>query len=152
MGPVDCALSEVRTYWNSDLMANSERSFQTELLIAMRRQGFHAFKITTPFMVGVPDLYVKAWLRPPVWIELKYIKSPTGKVELTPLQRKFMRDEHKVGGRAGWAVCTGNDLYAGNNTEIVSIGPLHWLQHRAPGEEWNVQALLERIINDPMVS
>jgi hypothetical protein len=114
----------------------------------MRRAGWHAFKITTPFLIGVPDLYVKASLRPPVWIELKYIKSETGKVPLTPMQRKFMRDEVKVGGRAGWAVCVnGQDLYAGCNSDIISIGPLYWLQHRAPGEEWNVVALLERIIN-----
>lgn len=134
-------------------MANSERSFQTELLLAMHRQGWHAFKITTPFMVGVPDLYVKAPLRPPVWIELKYMVRP-GTIQLTALQRKFMRDERKVGGRAGWAVCVQNsDLYVGDNPDIVSIGKdsaLYLLQHRSHGEEWNVQAILERIIDGPV--
>jgi hypothetical protein len=136
-------------------MANSERSFQTELLIEMRRQGWHCFKITTPFMIGVPDLYIKAALRPPVWLELKYMKSP-GKVDLTPLQRKFMRDENKVGGRAGWAVCVeGGHLYVGANPDIISLSDhnsLYLLQHRERGEAWNVQAILERIINGDVAS
>lgn len=136
-------------------MANSERAFQVELLLQMRKEGWHAFKVTTPFMSGVPDLYIKAPLRPPVWLELKYRKTP-GKVELTDLQRKFMRDERKVGGRSGWALCTeGGYLYAGSNPDIVSVGDynsLYLLQHRSHGELWNVQALIERIINDDMAS
>jgi hypothetical protein len=80
------------------------------------------------------------------------MKSP-GKVNLTAMQRKFMRDERKVGGRVGWAVCTeGGHLYAGANPDVISIGPLHYLQYRLPGEVWNVNALLERIISDDVVS
>jgi hypothetical protein len=76
-------------------MANSEKAFQTELLTQMRQQGWHAFKVTTPFMAGVPDLYVKAPGFPACWIELKYeiAKGRAIPINLSVLQRKFIRDE-----------------------------------------------------------
>lgn len=127
-------------------MANSERTFQTELLALMRQQGWHAFKITTSFASGVPDLYVKAPLYCAMWIELKFMKYP-GKISLTPVQRKFMRDEQRAGGRAGWAVCVdGHALYANNNPEVISLGPKDLIQERGHGEVWNINTLLEAII------
>jgi hypothetical protein len=127
-------------------MANSERTFQAELLTQMHKQGWHAIKLATPFLVGIPDLYVKAPIQPAVWIELKYMKRP-GKIALTPLQRKFIENEQRVGGYAGWAVCTENgDMYAGNSPHVISLGDLHYLQNRVSQRGWDIQLLLNRII------
>ena len=136
-------------------MANSERAFQSELLTQMRQEGFHAFKITTPFMKGVPDLYVKAPGYQACWIELKYepriLKSGLVHLELTPLQRKFIRDQHHVGGKAGWAVCVRNstacDMFAGQDPYIEDIiVPNFYVCSRANGLFWDIHKLVETII------
>jgi hypothetical protein len=136
-------------------VANSERSFQTELLTHMRMAGYHAFKVTTPFMVGVPDLYVKAPNFPACWIELKYELWDRKKgyipVNLSNLQRKFLQDENKAGGKAGWALCVRTavswDLFAGTSqyVERINVSSPFFIHSRAPGQPWNVQKLMEML-------
>lgn len=137
-------------------MANSEASFQTELLDAMRKAGWHALKVAKLSFGGVPDLYVKAPGMPAVWVELKYVDFHPGfsvvgvPLKLTPLQRQFMRKEQQAGGNAGWAVCVkeGNswDLYAGHDHTLEHIKHLHHIDRRLIGEKWKIERIVEAIV------
>jgi hypothetical protein len=132
-------------------MANSEKAFQTELLTQMRQQGWHAFKVTTPFMAGVPDLYVKAPGLPACWIELKYqiAKGRAIPINLSVLQRKFIRDEHKSGGKAGWAICLRQVdhwvLYGSNQEDDEEVTREHFIDSRLAGRPWSIQKLMEAL-------
>jgi hypothetical protein len=140
-------------------MANNEASFQTELLETMRKAGWHAFKVAKISVGGVPDLYVKAPGEPAVWMELKFEKFHPGHsvsgvpVNLTPLQRQFMRKEQQVGGHAGWVICTSPggshrswDVYAGHNYEITRATPTYHVDRRIVGEKWKIERIVEAII------
>lgn len=137
-------------------MANNEASFQTELLDEMRKAGWHALKVAKLSFAGVPDLYVKSPSHAPVWIELKFEKfrpshSTIGvPLNLSPLQRQFLRKEQEVFGYAGWALCVGHhrawDLYAGHHSTDSWISNTHHIQRRQVGEKWDITSILGAII------
>lgn len=99
-----------------------EAAFQKKFLEALKRENAHGFKIAHMFnnMGGIPDLYVKLQGYPGCWIELK-ASDGAGypKVNLTPLQRIFIRKEHDVGGEAGWCLLHGTTIYAGRDPHVT---------------------------------
>ena len=128
-------------------MAASEADFQTELLKAFQKMGWHAFKVAKLSFGGVPDIYVKAPGYPSVWLELKY-----GRLNLSPLQRQWMKKEQKAGGKVGWAVCEKIDrewhLYMGTDPDVVLWRQGTWVQTRGVGEPWHVHNILHAIAGD----
>lgn len=80
------------------------------------------------FKGGVPDLYIQAPQYEGMFLELKWIettKAPPYKVDLSPLQRNFMRRIHDAGGAAGWCLGTmrkgpGLQVYAGCNLNGIA--------------------------------
>lgn len=144
-------------------MANSEKAFKKALVTELREYNRHVY-CTRDFGNGIPDLYVRA--HQGVWIELKFAigyKRPD-KIEmplkLSALQRKFIRDEQKAGGYAGWMLCvkdwsfehvksntnwlvfTGIDA----NVESVLIDEYTWARGR--GEQWGANYLVDKIISE----
>jgi hypothetical protein len=137
-------------------MANSESTFRTELVDEMKKANWHVVTIgKSPFMIGVPDLYIHVPDMQGLWLELKYERATrTGQVpvKLSPFQRKFLRDEQKAGGYAGWAVCVQDgmlwNLFAGTDYTVEKFS-LPALQYRVcarmRSQSWNIHALVEKI-------
>lgn len=108
----------------------TEKNFENALkkMVKDYWPSSHTKKLATPYMGGVLDLYTKIPGFPSMWVELKYVKreskipSPLRpvKLELTELQRNFIRLEQAAGGNAGWMaaiewssgvsiICSGHD-------------------------------------------
>src|SRR3990172_686721 len=137
-------------------MAVSEQSFQRELLKEIRLlDGWHAFKITSMFIGGIPDLYIKRLNHPALWVELKFLKNTKNMprdgvpIELTPLQRHFIYREQQAGGYAGWIVCLADRnhwrVYTGNHHLTVIVKYNDHAQLRLKGQKWNLDLILRRV-------
>lgn len=88
----------------------NESQAETSFVKDVKAQGGVAFKLRHRFMAGLPDTFVKLTAMNGVFLEFKYADWPKKKLELplklTPLQRQFMRNVHRVGQPAGWVLFT----------------------------------------------
>lgn len=129
-------------------MANNEATFRLELLHAFRDARIRAKGNSPENDVGRPDIYVKALDKPSVWIELKYT-ARLGKIKITPMQLRWLREEREAGGFAAWVTCYRASqsewrLYAGlTGDTIAGLTPV---AIRKRGQEWPVKQLLDHII------
>jgi hypothetical protein len=129
-------------------MAADERQFKTEIVMAAKLWGAHAFTVSERFAAGRPDVYIKHLKYPAVWIELKF-----GKLNLTPAQRAFIRAEQRAGGHAGWALCHELQhgrrwgIYAGKNPDEERIvDPAQVIQVREHGESIDIEGIVRAVI------
>lgn len=106
----------------------SEKAFEQSLLKQIKENHgtkAHAFKVATQFKKGVLDVYTKLPDFPTLWVELKFKKvgpnTTSVKIELTELQRNFMRKEQKAGGNAGWMLYIVDSR--GNSYIVASSDP-----------------------------
>lgn len=93
-----------------------ELDFQRHLVKAALAQGGYAFKMSHRFLVGIPDLFVKLPSYPTTLIECKMGTINARRevsVDLTPKQRKSLRDARKAGQAAGWVVACPANKHAG---------------------------------------
>lgn len=85
-------------------MAN-ELHYQSLVVKAVKLDGGFAFKSSNRFLAGVADLYVKLPNHPAAYWEVKLDawpkKATTIKLDLTPLQKKFLHDNQAAGGSSG---------------------------------------------------
>lgn len=154
----------------------NELKVQAEIIKAARELDAHAFKANNRFMKGVPDLSIKLPKYAHTWIEVKferrfsssirlkrpdlidadwraYCKEHTSAVniDLTPHQRRFLRDERSAGGSAGWlmVVAQGNGGYwLCCSFGLPSHGVLYlgsdWME-KPRGGKWPVEAIVNRL-------
>jgi len=147
----------------------SEKRFEDALKKAFKSYWpeTHVKKIASPYVGGLLDLYTKIPIFKSMWIELKYhsynskmdlTKLRSVKLELTDLQRNFIRDEHKAGAPAGWMIaiewCPSGDTIIVSGTDpdceyltpddIMRDGVVGW-KYKRPQKE--LETLLERISN-----
>lgn len=143
-------------------MANTEAQFRQEIIAACRGIKYaHVFSVSDRFQSGRPDLYIKHPEFPPVWLELKFVRTQgpqddqrrkTGyPLRLTQLQRKFIADEQKAGGHAGWALCVKEGasawvVYASSDAEAKRAMKSDMVQCRFKGEPWMMGMLLNQIV------
>lgn len=143
-------------------MANTEAQFRQEILNECKRiKCAHVFSVSDRFQSGRPDLYIKHPEFPPVWLELKFVRTQGTQDEarrkfgyplrLTQLQRKFIADEQKAGGHAGWALCVKEGtscwvLYASSDAEAKRAMKGDLVQCRFKGEPWMMGMLLNHIV------
>lgn len=146
-------------------MANRETPFQSELVQAMKKKGYHAFKASHQYSTGVLDL----WCRAPmlgVWIECKFMKVAknfrTEKVFMTVPQFSFARKEITSGGTVvkiigyarenvgrdthGLLICNARHQHTQVMREWMNdtLHPAHVV--KVPGTPWPVETILNRII------
>lgn len=85
----------------------NEKWFEDNFKASAREIGGHSFKVATPWVRGISDLYCKIPDHPSAWIELKFQKCAIATVlksnkaitnKLTANQRSFLRDEVAAGG------------------------------------------------------
>lgn len=85
-------------------MAN-ELHYQRLVIDAVKSIGGFAFKSSNRHLAGVADLYIVANGLPASYWEVKLddwpVRKQTVKLDLTPLQRKFLRDNEAGGGVSG---------------------------------------------------
>lgn len=139
-------------------MATSEKQFQTEILRELKDNKAHAFKAWSAYGSGFVDLYAHAPGYPACWIELKFLKrkNETGSypINMTPQQRRFLRDEQRVGGLAGWALCvriegTGVHLiFAGASHTATKTSALNFIHRRDRGDNWRATEIIHKIKTD----
>lgn len=84
----------------------AELKYQKWIVDAVKSDGeSFAEKISHRFKGGVADLFIKMVNYPPSWFEVKWntkpVQSPTVKLDVTPLQLRFLRNNHKAGMDAG---------------------------------------------------
>ena len=83
----------------------SELQLQGLIVDAVKAGGGFAFKSANRFLVGVPDLFVKTLNYPGAFFEVKQNPEPSSqraiRLNVTPLQAKFLRDLDAAGQLAG---------------------------------------------------
>lgn len=115
----------------------SELRVQRQIIEAVRFHGGVAFKQSNRFLAGLPDLFIKLPGLQAAMVEVKW--SPKINrlrrvgVNLTPLQRKYLRDLRQVSMNAFWIVVGKQSLdtwmvLCGNDPDAVG----------APGAELQV--------------
>lgn len=128
-------------------MANSERSFQTELMGELKKKGVFVKKITDPTQSGVLDLYVcgMGW---DGWIELKFIRSGSV-VALSEKQRQFMIKHKQSGGRNAWLVCREGsriwECFYGIDPKAARVDS-NRVVPRFHGKPWDVEEILNLLV------
>lgn len=134
-------------------MAASETDFRTELCDALRGAGYHTQVIAQASTMGIVDVYTNG---PGFqgWLELKFANAPKKtttpiKVKLSEHQRKFIRNEHAVGGKAGWILCVryGREwfYFASSNPEIHEVMMPEYSVRRKAGQPLSFRHLLDLI-------
>lgn len=131
----------------------SEKRFEDSLKKALKDlwPGSHVKKIASPYVGGILDLYTKVTVFPSMWIELKYhsyksrpILPPLRgvKLELTDLQRNFIRKEHAAGAPAGWMIAiewlpSGHSiLVSGTDPDCTVIHPDDIIKYGVVGKKY----------------
>lgn len=115
----------------------------------------HAFKCNNRFLVGVADLSIKIPKFPHVYWEAKKLNRLRGiqKIDLTPHQRKFLKDYRKAGGVSGWIVFAPlkgkrdfYEIYASADLEATTFdfkdGNVSGINVRQRGGPWGVEFLI----------
>jgi len=139
-------------------MASSEKAFDKEFRDALKSFGAHTFKCSSVFGSGFPDNY-SCLNGTSLWTELKFMKEPPAlgttnlQIGLTPLQRKFIREEQEAGGRAGWCLCVKMKIglwnyYSGGNSRVLSVSQNDFVTSRKGGEQLDVKKIIAAIISD----
>lgn len=133
-------------------MANNESSLIREFAADANNIGAHSRKISDRFNIGIPDLWC-CYGGIGCWLEFKYLKAPAKpetplKVDMTALQREFIRKEQRAGGNCGWVLgvkftTTTWRLYAGNSPDVISVGQDSFIQRRKRGEMWDIARVME---------
>lgn len=121
-------------------------------------QGGFARKISHRFVLGIADIYVKMPGADAAWIECKLERMPVRRValplELTPHQRRFLKDNRAAGGVSLWLLMVqtpkgmlglcGDDL---DMTEIMvsDYNHLATLRGRGNSGPWPIEHLMRNI-------
>ena len=128
--------------------------FQTELLDAFKAEKIRAFHISEKFSSGIVDIYAKPIGWPVCWIELKFNTSVGQMIDLSALQRRFLKEEQEAGNYSAWCVCVQIErgkvweMYAGTNPYQTHVQPSNLVQTRRIGQQWDVKRLLRHISAD----
>ena len=137
-------------------MANSEKDVYKELkkIVRSRLKG-RCLKISDRHISGIVDIYTCDHTFGPTWIEVKFETMPKMaktkiKVKMTELQRQFIRDEQKCGGKAGWLLCVKVKprlwrYYAGSDASVTEVSQDSHVCERKAGEAMNIIKIMERI-------
>lgn len=92
--------------------------------------GGFAYKCSHRFLVGVPDLFIKLPFLSPMFAECKIKDQPMRSdwvgFDLTPLQRKFLHNAHRVG-----MLSTGMSFIRSNGALLIAIKTLADLEKGA---------------------
>lgn len=133
----------------------NELQIQREVVRDLIAAGGFGFKSNNRFLIGVADLYLLHHGFPqPLWLEVKFErhmpKNGAVRLDLTPLQRRFICNVNRHGGVAGWllVVSSGRNEYAcavGRNPiyERVASWPLPL--HKKRGQPWPILAIMDLI-------
>lgn len=104
----------------------NESKAETKFVKLIRSSGGMALKLRHRFMSGLPDLYVKHPLHEGLFAECKYQpwpkKKDTLKLDLSPLQREFLKRCHNTGQPAVWALFTHRPYTARTSKLCVFFG------------------------------
>ena len=136
-------------------MAVNEASLRSELSRDFQKEGAFVQTITQRFLAGTPDLLV--CFEGGVWfLELKFVsKAYRGSdepmdlpaINLSSLQRAWMRRFQKAGGLAGWVVGEpspkGTRLYAGTLHLQERVTKQDFVMVKERGEPWSIRALFD---------
>jgi Holliday junction resolvase len=83
-----------------------EKDVKNKLVDRLRKEGFHAFRIETPFKKGVPDIYC-AYKGVVAWVEVKRKDKLPKKFDkkrllnmAKPLQMRFLKESSASGLRS----------------------------------------------------
>lgn len=135
-------------------MASDERAFRTELVDAFRRTLAFVQVIQQRFAAGMPDLLV--CYRGEVWfLELKYtgprgIRQLAPIIQLSPLQRAWMRRYQNARGNVAWIVGEQSGpvewwLNAGIDPDQQRVTELDLATTRRRGVSWDVDAIMSHL-------
>lgn len=114
-----------------------------------------AWKCSNRFLAGVPDLRIAVPNQSAFWLEIKVEKWPSRGIELpvnlTALQRHWLKRAITAGEIAGWAVIVERPdrdlgMYVGMNPDVDKIptilSPLSTIRKRVGGR-WALKFLVE---------
>lgn len=105
-------------------MPMNETKAESKFVKMTKDHGGMALKLRHRFMSGLPDLYVKHNLHEGLFVECKYEPWPKKKeyldLNLSPLQREFLKRAHDMGQPAVWALFT-NRPYTVRTTRLCVV-------------------------------
>ena len=138
----------------------NELTFQRELVVATKKEGGHAFKMSHRVLIGVPDLFIQLPGLPTILMECKYChtKMPLMPTSMTPFnlsvpQLTMLNKIRGAGGKCGvcfmakmsdqsYRVLMVRDPYA-----PFSLGEfLDKSFVRKHGTPWPIRAMCEELI------
>lgn len=125
-----------------------ESNFQDRIINSLKEKGHRVKKLQSGMGYTLLDLYVRHRKFGAQFWELKTVKTFGSSVNLTPLQRKEMRDEIRAGGSAACVVCVKN----GPVESIYVIGPeethvreQYHIQDRRRGESIDIDRIANAV-------
>ena len=132
-----------------------ETQFQKNLIDALKAEGGYGWKNDNKFIAGICDLTLVNYYRV-YFVEckiMKYKKLPLGhdiKLNLTPLQRQFLKTLKACGARVGIVTLIQNDgvdyIHVTTDPEMTHcIWGVDDFIRRKRGEKWPVMKVLEKI-------
>jgi hypothetical protein len=130
-------------------MAKNELTFQQEWMKDARNQGCHAVRVADMYKIGTVDMYVKAGGKRGKWIENKYSRSMNRDMNISPMQRQFLKKEQRAGGDAGWMCCVEIEpskrweIWVGDNPDAKYAHEGMFIGTRMRGDKWPVLRCLE---------
>lgn len=132
-----------------------ELQLQRELLGDLD-DGSYGFKVSSRFLVGIPDLYIQSPNLPAVWLEIKFVRGLSSTnfttVSLTPKQRAVLTRIQAAGGRSGWLLAVqldrrGNYVLACGTDPSVKRVRMSGddILTRERGATWPIMSVIHRI-------
>lgn len=137
----------------------TELQLQRKLIEATEKERGYGLKMSSRFLVGVPDLLLHIPGLPTVIIECKLEVLPSKpttpiRVNLSPQQRVVLKKMQSAGMAAGWVVFVANKaganpdwhwLLYGHDTSIERLDQncLPGLATRKRGEPWPIKTIIQ---------
>lgn len=119
----------------------AEANFQTRMIKDLRAGGWKVYKLQSGMGYTILDVFATHPYWGPVWIECKTIPNIRTKIDLTPLQRKEIKELNAANCLAvvaiGVNVGRDQEMYITPKEEITHVGGDTAFLRRLHGEKWD---------------
>jgi hypothetical protein len=128
-----------------------EGRFKRQVLAAAKKCGCHAFPNAAEYDRGKPDIFIQHPDWPGVWIELKVDASPHRKLQLSPLQRHWMKQHQTAKGFVAALSLVQKGPHGVPSVYVTmdpdADKPEHFIQDVTTKEPINVETILHWVVN-----
>ena len=121
-----------------------ELTLQSRIVKEVKNKKGWALKMANRHQGGIPDLFIKMYTLPAVFIECK-----KDKLTLTKLQRETIKRLHIANMPAGWVLYKPegkfHHMYTGADADAEEIDPLRTHHIIMSGKDWDIGELVSSV-------